>query len=674
MEKLVRICNDLGVIETIYDSYVEMNTSLIGTLPESLNKTFYYSFRHKRGLINSRKLYIDIRGELELFTAEENLPYSQMGGTFIILKLDDGKKMHIYFEATLSDGASSVDIMTKDSNNSIVRARTMKYREINGLWVQGNRFNVGIILFDKSNNLLKLEDFYEMQDLTTDSNINPNFLTKTDGIFPFSSVELYKDNISPFSRLNSTFFTTNGLFIDGRIWDYTFLKNGHYASVIVIKNNQDNELYISDVIFNIKGIIDPIRFNFESFKLKANEINFHEGVNNIEEKPENMDLMLSLTRSYVVVELSMSRLSFQGVNIAYSESYEIWDDSGDPVITTPGQQETGVDNEGGTGDRSSDEISKPVNPITGNTFTNTTYLLNYELLREFKSFLYDSNFLASLDIFQSSKPMTAVICAMMFPFDLKSDGGMLVRGDMRIGTYSFIPPSAHSVFQVNEAYKKILHVGSYKLERFYGSFLDFTPYTKISIFLPYAGRFELDPALVQNKILEVYYEVDVVSGEGRAIVESEGIEIGNYPCMLGVPMFFSVSDKDMNLQAVSQGMITAAIGGVMQNPSVVIGGMGSAVNSTVDAMITPQSTLNGQGACSTIDRVLSQDVYLTITRPETAVPKNYNKIYGRPSLITSSLRALKGFTSCDNVKLAIKGTKQELEQIENLLKEGVVIK
>ena len=69
--------------------------------------------------------------------------------------------------------------------------------------------------------------------------------------------------------------------------------------------------------------------------------------------------------------------------------------------------------------------------------------------------------------------------------------------------------------------------------------------------------------------------------------------------------------------------------------------------------------------------------YLIIEYVETAVPDGYSHIKGRPSLLTTKLENLKGegFTQIDVSHFEISGaTESEKNEIENIFKEGVIIK
>ena len=74
------------------------------------------------------------------------------------------------------------------------------------------------------------------------------------------------------------------------------------------------------------------------------------------------------------------------------------------------------------------------------------------------------------------------------------------------------------------------------------------------------------------------------------------------------------------------------------------------------------------------ERLNCQESFFVFERAEFAIPKDFNKNYGRPSMITSKLGDLKGFTQCNNVLIETEATEPEKQQIISLLTEGVIIK
>ena len=109
------------------------------------------------------------------------------------------------------------------------------------------------------------------------------------------------------------------------------------------------------------------------------------------------------------------------------------------------------------------------------------------------------------------------------------------------------------------------------------SFLNYNDST-YELFIPLVGYVELDPLLVSNKTVDVYYSVDIVTGKGLAILQTGDIFISSYECSVGVNCAISGSNvgeiaRDfavMGLQAamgfsLSRTTTTTAVGGIAVN-------------------------------------------------------------------------------------------------------------
>lgn len=70
----------------------------------------------------------------------------------------------------------------------------------------------------------------------------------------------------------------------------------------------------------------------------------------------------------------------------------------------------------------------------------------------------------------------------------------------------------------------------------------------------------------------------------------------------------------------------------------------------------------------------TQRPYIIMTLPTLSLPENYGHYYGYPANYTDTLGNLSGFTQVSDVHLdGFTCTKDELDEIERLLKEGVIL-
>lgn len=69
--------------------------------------------------------------------------------------------------------------------------------------------------------------------------------------------------------------------------------------------------------------------------------------------------------------------------------------------------------------------------------------------------------------------------------------------------------------------KQIVDLGSIRIDEKYHSLLDYTPYTRLVLYLPFIGFVDLNTKEVMNQILHLQYVVDVLSGRCLAMVYAD---------------------------------------------------------------------------------------------------------------------------------------------------------
>ena len=211
--------------------------------------------------------------------------------------------------------------------------------------------------------------------------------------------------------------------------------------------------------------------------------------------------------------------------------------------------------------------------------------------------------------------------------------------------------------------------GTVKLNEQFQNVFDYSPYTTIQIYLPFVGVVQLDPADVMRGSISVKYGVDVITGAGLAQVavtrDNAGGVLYTYPCNCSVT--YPVSSGSYIAS------IGAAIGGAIRGASVggVIGGIVGAATGSLGrgADIAHSGQFTGNSGAMGIKKP-----YLIISSPQTMLANNFPHFDGKPTNYTVVLGQCTGFTKVSSVHVeGISATSSELDEIESLLKEGVII-
>ena len=232
----------------------------------------------------------------------------------------------------------------------------------------------------------------------------------------------------------------------------------------------------------------------------------------------------------------------------------------------------------------------------------------------------------------------------------------------------------------------------------WGAYLDYDPYTKLDIYLPFCGVHPIRTDDFMPGRVHVKYHIDLLSGSCVALIKSTKTNehgdvlnsvvyqfMGN--CATQIPVT-SAQYADAVRSAIS---IAASVG------TMVAGGIGTVAGAAKSASQTLTKTriasdvintgasigenvmnlkpsIERSGAIGSSAALLSVQVpYLILTRPRQAKPNDQQTYTGYPSFITEDLANLNGWTEVQAIHLeGIPCTANELSEINELLKSGVI--
>lgn len=217
-----------------------------------------------------------------------------------------------------------------------------------------------------------------------------------------------------------------------------------------------------------------------------------------------------------------------------------------------------------------------------------------------------------------------------------------------------------------------LNCGTVKISPYWGNALDYAPYTKASIYLPFIGTQELNIDDVMNRTVGVTYNIDLLSGACVCLITCDGSVMYNFSG--NVISQIPVSGKnalEMYKSVISAVTNTAlavgtGAGGVALAGDVVSNGL---------SVMGSKMTVQRGGTISATNGVLGVKFpYITILRANQSLPADFHYFKGYPSNITGKVSSFSGYTEVEYVHVTgINATENELEMIEQILKEGFII-
>lgn len=300
----------------------------------------------------------------------------------------------------------------------------------------------------------------------------------------------------------------------------------------------------------------------------------------------------------------------------------------------------------------------------------TIYNPSAAQLKSLSDFLWSGAF--DLDTYKKlfSDPMESIIGLAIVPIAPDTAGSKNV-------TFGSIDSGVNMPYLASQ-YKK-LECGSVNIEKYVGCFMDYSPYTKISIYLPYIGIRDLSPDDITGGSISVTYIVDVLSGACACFIShsSKGVLYSyNGSCISNIPLTAA------NFSGAIQNAVSAIISGVGTVAGMATGaapvtaaGIAGLLNSAANTAINSKPHIQRSGNLGGSAGIMSvQKPFIIIERPNLSVPNQVQHYVGQTSNLTRYLGECSGFTMVEYIHLhGVPATNEELSEIESLLKGGVIL-
>lgn len=209
--------------------------------------------------------------------------------------------------------------------------------------------------------------------------------------------------------------------------------------------------------------------------------------------------------------------------------------------------------------------------------------------------------------------------------------------------------------------------GTITLDEYYGSYMDYSPYTDISIYLPYIGEQHLDVDIIMGKSIGVVYHIDLANGACVCYITVNGSVKYQYNGNLASVIPFTSANFSQ--------MISGAMGLVSDTFNVLRGNIGQGVSGALNSIESAKPSIKSAGNVSSTSGLLSvRTPYLIIKRPNLCIPQGQNAIEGYPVYATYTLSELKGLTFIHElVANTLTCTEEEQNAIIARLKNGVIL-
>lgn len=316
---------------------------------------------------------------------------------------------------------------------------------------------------------------------------------------------------------------------------------------------------------------------------------------------------------------------------------------------------------GGTFDFTGDEVMPddvPTFDVIDSGFIQM-YKAEIPQIRQLASYLWTTDFFTNI-VKITQDPIDIIMGLNVFPFEISGNGARRVQaGNVTTPVVMSIPE------------KQFIDIdcGTVEIKNFYGSYLDFSPYTKCELFLPYSGTHGISLDDIMGKAVNIRYRVDLLSGCCNifVIVNNNVLYSFSGACSVSVPI------TSRSFTEMYGNIFNSALSGAQALSTGNIANFGSAVAGGV--MQCKPSFARSGNCGGNIGFGGVQKPYFIFTVPRSAIPKNQNTFIGYPIFATYNLNALKGFTVIEEIhfKASDGMTVEEVDETVKLLKGGVIL-
>lgn len=298
-----------------------------------------------------------------------------------------------------------------------------------------------------------------------------------------------------------------------------------------------------------------------------------------------------------------------------------------------------------------------------------SYAMTETNLQNLGNHLWSDGFMDSIERVNNS-PIENIVSVKSFPFTLNISGGHVET--VKLGNVSMdgsegvvIPPT----------YTPIKTIGSFTVpKKFTGhlEWLNYSPYTKVSIHLPYIGFKELSLNEYMGKQITVKYIYDIITGVCTACLYCGGVEFEKFSGNIAIDIPISASNRAQVEAGILANGISSIINVLASTSALgaLSAGMGFA-NGMLQAQYHTQTTGNPSPSCDGFDE---QSAYVIIDYPVYYEPTSFKHDYGYPCNLSLKLGTISGYTKCYDVDVTgVSCTENERQQIKELLESGVYL-
>lgn len=335
----------------------------------------------------------------------------------------------------------------------------------------------------------------------------------------------------------------------------------------------------------------------------------------------------------------------------------------------------------GTPDWNSDPITEKALPpdFYGAGGLVSVYTPTAQELRAFSNYIWGDTF--DLNNFKKivNNPFDLVLGLSYIP--LLSIAG----GTRAINVGNIVDTGLTMTYPQQENYRH--DFGTITLDEDERAFIDYSPYTRVSIHLPFIGTQAIDIDLLRrntsfnNTSFKLIYKYNIVNGCVTAYLYTTNQKVlyewaGNVSTPIPVASNDYTNAISSFVHLASSAVSGAVAGGMIGGPAgAAVGAGATALSSGLDAIATLKPTITTTGAIGGGNAPLTStnDAFLLIEQPKLSIANNHGRYLGFPRNQSDTIKNCKGYNEIANARINSKwATDTEKAEILEILKGGYI--
>lgn len=358
---------------------------------------------------------------------------------------------------------------------------------------------------------------------------------------------------------------------------------------------------------------------------------------------------------------------------------------------TPGQPDNPTGGGQGDGDNLSDDIPLPTVSFFPNNSAYKRYWLTPPQLVDVQNWIFNKTFFDNI-LRLWNDPAEYLINISFYPFNGHlHDINHVTQSLLSIGNLT----SEIQCYAMGDEYNPVFMGGDYPVKEYYGSYMDYAPYTTAEIYIPYIGYRVLNINDIMGKTLSLRYVVDWDTNIITATILSDNQPLTMYSGSFGVKLSLSGTNANQLAETITRGAIstfvstagvvgsiagtvaagaTGNIPGAIQGAAQTSQSIGGLVGGVTDTVMNTQVHPRYYGQPTPSTGLYNPQVpHIIFHRPITAEPLDYRSLHGYAAGYSGKVSEFSGYLQCKEIQLGANTTISAAEQTEiiNLMKGGI---